>query len=253
MLAQSFRVLFVALVISLLASLVQAQPSVPQSYTLKVSTAMALEAMSTGSSVEVKVSRFGPLEFVDVTAAAERGQGLSRAALVRSRRPQGLLARCGQEQLLLDDLHRAGYAHHVRPGCYAAAVSEVIAQFNKNTVRQENVNGIAAKLTESSSDQGKESIWVAVNGYYPVKAVMAFPGGQPILMLEVKELRFEKPSVALLAPPANCTTQAQGEWSATGMSSHFEFHVEGQVSGSVDLKTGKAKGGATVNSNNQPH
>ena len=74
-----------------------------------------------------------------------------------------------------------------------------------------------------------------------------------MLMLEVKELHFVKPDIALLVPPANCTTHAQGEWTATGMSGHFEVNVEAQGSGSVDLKTGKATGDATVKSGSQAH
>jgi hypothetical protein len=93
----------------------------------------------------------------------------------------------------------------------------------------------------------------AENGNYPIKVVMTFPGAPPMVMIEVKQLRFEKPDAALLAPPANCTAQTQGEWSATGMSGHFEMHVEAQGSGSIDLKTGKATGDATVKSGGQPH
>ena len=127
-----------------------------------------------------------------------------------------------------------------------------LAAFNKNIVRRENVNGIAAKLSESTSDQGKMSIWAAENGNYPVKAVMTFPGAPPMLMQEVKELHFEKPDIALLTPPPNCTTHTQGEWTATGMSAHFDIDIDAQGSGSVDLKTGKATGDATVKSTNKP-
>jgi hypothetical protein len=131
--------------------------------------------------------------------------------------------------------------------------AEDLATFNRNVVRQESVNGIAAKLTENSSDQGKSRMWIAVNGNYPVKAEMTFPGAQPMVMLEVKQLRFEKPAAALFTPPANCVTQAQGEWSATSISSHFETNIEAHGSGSVDLKTGKTTGNATAKSSTPPH
>jgi hypothetical protein len=134
-----------------------------------------------------------------------------------------------------------------------APSAEDLAAFNKSIVRVENVNGIAAKLSESSSDQGKSSIWVAANGNYPVKLVMTFPGAQPVVMLEVKELRFEKPDAVLLAPPANRTTHAQVEWTADGMSAHSETTIDAQGSGSADLKTGKATGKADVKSGSQPH
>jgi hypothetical protein len=72
-------------------------------------------------------------------------------------------------------------------------------------------------------------------------------------MLEVKELRFEKPDAVLLAPPANRTTHAQVEWTADGMSAHSETTIDAQGSGSADLKTGKATGKADVKSGSQPH
>ena len=231
-----------------------AQTSVPQSYTLTVSSGMALEAMSLNSPVEAKVSRFGPREFVDVTAGAPSG-------------PKAIHAHHWFD-LVTHKVYTLDVAHNTcswmsftapdMPNMYdpvatPAPSAEELAAFNKNVVRRENVNGIAAKLSESSSDQGKSSVWAAENGNYPVKAVMTFPGAQPMLMLEVKELHFVKPDIALLVPPANCTTHAQGEWTATGMSGHFEVNVEAQGSGSVDLKTGKATGDATVKSGSQAH
>ncbi len=252
MYARSFRLIFQALAISLLAPLVQAQPSVPQSYTLTASTVMALEAMSTGSAVDVKVSRFGPREFVDVTAPAKAGKAVHA---------QHWFDLVSHKAYSLDVVKNTctwmTYTGPDMPIMYDPVASppppaEDLANLKKNTVRRENVNGIAANLTETTSDQGKASIWVAVNGYYPVKAIMTFPGAQPMLMLEVKELHFEKPSVALFTPPTNCTTQAQGEWSATGMSSHFEMNIDVQGSGSVDLGTGKTTGNATVKSSTKP-
>jgi hypothetical protein len=250
--AHSFRIIFMALAISLLAPIVQAQTAVPQSYTITASTAMALEAMSTGSAVDVKVSRFGPREFVDVTAPPKAGKAIHA---------QHWFDLVAHKAYSLDVVKNTCswmiYTGPDMPTMYdpvatPAPSADDLATFKKNTVRQENVNGIAAYFTESSSDQGKASIWVAVNGYYPIKAIMAFPGAPPLLMLEVKQLRFEKPSAALFTPPDNCSTQAQGEWSATGMSSHFEFNVEAQGSGSVDLGTGKTTGNATVKSSTKP-
>jgi hypothetical protein len=68
------------------------------------------------------------------------------------------------------------------------------------------------------------------------------------VLLEVKELSFEKPAAALVAAPANCSAQAQGEWTAEGMHIHFDTSIEAHGSGQVDLKTGKATGDATVKS-----
>jgi hypothetical protein len=251
--AQDFRTPFAALVVLLLAPLLPAQTTVPQSYTLTDSTAMALESMSTGSAVEAKVSRFGPREFVDVTAAAKAGKA------IHAQHWFDLVAHKAYSlDLVKNSCSWMTYTGPDMPPMYDPVATpqpsaEDLATFNKNVVRRENVNGIAARLSESTSDQGKMSIWAAENGNYPVKAVMTFPGAPPMLMQEVKELHFVKPDIALLAPPANCTAHAQGEWTATGMSGHFEINVEAQGSGSADLKTGKTTGGANVKSGSQPH
>ena len=248
----TFRTLLVALAACLLVSLAPAQSAVPQSYTLTVSSAMALEAMSTGSAVEAKVSRFGPREFVDVTGGAPASKAIHARHwfdLVAHKAYSLDVARntCSWMSFTAPDMP-AMYDPLATP----APSAEDLAAFNKNIVRRENINGIAAKLSESTSDHGKMSIWAAENGNYPVKAVMTFPGAQPMLMQEVKELHFVKPDIALLTPPANCTTHAQGEWTATGMGGHFDLNIDAEGSGSVDLKTGKATGDATVKSSNKP-
>ena len=248
----TLRTLFVALAACLLVSLISAQSGVPQSYTLTVSSAMALEAMTTGSAVEAKVSRFGPREFVDVTATVKAGK------VIHAQHWFDLLT---HKVYTLDVIQNTcswmSFTAPDMPTMYDPIASPPpsaadLAAFNKNVVRRENVNGIAAKLSESSSAQGKMSIWAAENGNYPVKAVMTFPGAQPMLMQEVKELHFVKPDIALLVPPANCTAHAQGEWTATGMSGHFDLNIDAEGSGSVDLKTGKTTGDATVKSSNKP-
>ena len=249
----TLRTLLVALAASLLVSLLPAQSTVPQSYTLTVSSAMALEAMSTGSAVEAKVSRFGPREFVDVTATPKAGKA------IHAQHWFDLVAHKAYSlDLVKNSCSWMTYTGPDMPPMYDPVASPApsaadLAAFNKNVVRRENINGIAAKLSESTSDQGKMSIWAAENGNYPVKAVMTFPGAPPMLMQEVKELHFVKPDIALLTPPANCAAHAQGEWSATGMSGHFEVNVEAQGSGSIDLKTGKATGDVTVKSGTTPH
>jgi len=231
----------------LLVPLLPAQSSVPQSYTVTVSSSLALEAMS-GNPVEAKASRFGPREFVDVTVAPQAGH--SKA--IHARHWFDLVA---HKAYTLDVIQNTcswmTYTAPDMPNMYdpiatPAPSAEELAKLNKNIVRREHVNGIAANLTESTSDQGRSKIWVAVNDNYPVKAEITFPGAQPVLMLEVKELRFEKPAAALLAAPANCSSQAQGEWTAEGMHFHSETTIDAHGSGQVDLKTGRATGDATV-------
>ena len=248
------RTLLVALAACLLVSLMPAQSTVPQSYTLTVSSGMALESMTLNAAVEARVSRFGPREFVDVTGKAQAGQPKA----VHARHWFDLVT---HKVYTLDVVQNTcswmSFTAPDMPTMYDPVASpalsaEELAAFNKTVVRRETINGIATKYAESSNEQGKSSMWAAENGNYPVKVVMTFPGAQPILMLEVTELHFVKPDIALLVPPANCTTHAQGEWTATGMSGHFDLNIDAEGSGSVDLKTGKATGDATVKSSNKP-
>ena len=253
MFALSLRTILLASVSSLLVPILPAQTAVPQSYTLTVSSAMALESMSTGSAVEAKVSRFGPREFVDVTATAKAGNAIHAQHWFDLVTHKVYTLNVIQNTCSWMSFTAPDMPSMYDPVASPAPSAADLAAFNKNVVRRENVNGIAAKLSESTSDQGKMSIWAAENGNYPVKAVMTFPGAPPMLMQEVKELHFVKPDIALLAPPANCTAHAQGEWTATGMSGHFEMNIDAEGSGSVDLKTGKATGDVTVKSGTTPH
>ena len=254
MLNQSLRVVILALASGFLASQLPAQTTVPQSYTLTVLSSMALEAMTLNSAVEARVSRFGPREFIDVIGKTTAAQPKS----VHVRHWFDLVTHKAYTQdVLKNSCSWMNFTASYMPNMYDLVASpapsaEELAAFNKTVLRREIINGIATNYAESSNEQGKSSIWAAVNGNYPVKVVMAFPGAPPILMLEVKELHFVKPDIALLAPPANCATQAQGEWTDTGMSAHFDFDVEAQGSGSVDLKTGKSTGSVTVKTNNKP-
>jgi len=253
MFVRVFSAIVLAVVSCSFVSPLPAQTAAPQSYTLTATSSMALEAMFSNASAEVKVFRFGPREYVDVTVGAPPAP-----KAVHARHWFDLVA---HKAYTLDTANNTcswmSYTAPAMPAMYdplAVPVpsAEELAAFNKKVVRRENVNGIAAGLIENSSDQGKSSIWFAVNGNYPLKVVMSFPGASPVTMLEVKELRFEKPDPALLAPPANCTTQAQGEWTAHGISAHGETTIEVQGSGDADLKTGKATGDATDKSGSQP-
>jgi len=134
------------------------------------------------------------------------------------------------------------------PPATPAPSADDLAAFNKHFVRAENVNGIAARMAELPGDMGITRVWAALNGNYPLKAEILVPGSAPLLIQEVKSLRFEKPDLALLAPPAGCTTQAQGEWTADGISAHGKSTIEVEGSGHTDLNTGKTTGDATVKS-----
>jgi hypothetical protein len=215
---------------------------------------VVLEAMFANSAADIQVSRFGPREFVDVTVAPQAGQ--PRAIHVRH-----WFDLVAHKAYTLDVVRNncswmtftaAEMPPMYDPPATPALSADDLAGLNRNFARRENVNGIAAKLTESSSEQGRSRIWVAVNGNYPLKAEITPPGAEPVVLQEVKELRFEKPPAALLAPPADCALQAQGEWTADGMSAHSETSIEAQGSGQADLKTGKAKGKVTANAGGSP-
>jgi len=60
-----------------------------------------------------------------------------------------------------------------------------------------------------------------------------------MVMLEVKELALREAGCRVAGAPANCSAQAQGEWTAEGMHIHFETTSMRNGSGQVDLKTGK--------------
>jgi hypothetical protein len=243
-------------VYGLFVQIMTAQSSVPQSYTLVMSSNMALEAIFANSAAEIKVSRFGPREFADVTVAPRAGQPKA----VHVRHWFDLVAhKVYSLDVVLNTCSWMSYTAADMPAMYdplatpALSVAD-LAKLNQNTVRKGNINGIAARLVESFSEQGKSNIWLAENGNYPLKAEIVIPGSsEPILIQEVKELHFEKPPAALLAPPANCPTQAQGEWTADGISAHGESSIAVQGSGEKDLKTGKTTGKATVNSGSKPH
>ncbi len=145
------RILLVAIAAFLLVSLMPAQSAVPQSYTLTVSSAMALEAMSTGSAVEARVSRFGPREFVDVTGGAPASKA------IHARHWFDLVT---HKVYTLDVVQNTcswmSFTAPDMPAMYDPVASpapsaEDLAKFNKNVVRRENINGIAAKLSESTS------------------------------------------------------------------------------------------------------
>jgi hypothetical protein len=94
-------------------------------------------------------------------------------------------------------------------------------------VGTETVNGIPAKVMEATFEQGKETVWIAQNGAFPVKVVMRGPDGKSNTLIELKQLSFAKPPASALAPPAGCTT-IQGEATATG--AHAEFGGGGSSS-----------------------
>lgn len=111
-------------------------------------------------------------------------------------------------------------------------------------VGSETLNGIATNVFEAPVEEGKEKVWVAQNGGFPVKVVMTGPDGNATTILEVKQLSFAKPPASALLPPADCKT-IQGEARATGV--HAEFGSGGKAAETqTTAPTGPAPQGGTT-------
>jgi hypothetical protein len=90
----------------------------------------------------------------------------------------------------------------------AAENAAEIRKLRPNTVGTETVNGIPATVQEvaDSSGQGRLRLWTAVKGGYLIKWV-GLPGtGAPLVKLEVRQLRFEKPPAAVFTVPSKCSS-----------------------------------------------
>jgi hypothetical protein len=251
MLRQYLRPVFL---ISFTFPLLSAQSSAPQTYSLTAVSRISYEAMAANQAAEIKVYRSGSRELVEETTGPRAGK------------PKGVVMRrlfdLGARKVYsLDAVNNScswmKYVSAEMPAAYdpiAAAPKSPgdIAEFNKHVVRKESINGISSKVAEFSGDEGKSTVWIAEKGDFPVKASVAGPDGQSMVLQEVKSVSFEKPAESLFAPPQNCATQVQGEWSATGISAHAETSIEAQGSGSADLKTNQVQGDVSVKQGKKP-
>jgi hypothetical protein len=219
----------------------------PQTYSVTAVGMGTVESMFTGKESTLKIFRNGPKELIDVSIAPWEAN------------PKGI------HTINLFDLpaHKV-YMRNVTHGTcswmryvsaempnddpIAASASPDFGKLNPNATGTEIVNGIPARIAEVSGPPGQPSarIWIAEKGKFMVKMEMIPPGGKPIKMLEVKQVSFAPPLDSYFVTPANCDTQAQGEMTNTGFSSHAEEHVEAQGTGSVNLKTNETHGEATV-------
>jgi hypothetical protein len=71
-------------------------------------------------------------------------------------------------------------------------------------VGTDTVNGIATKVMEVNSGQGKGKVWIAQNGGFPVKIVAIGADGKPLTLIEVKQLSLARPPASAFALPAGC-------------------------------------------------
>ena len=98
----------------------------------------------------------------------------------------------------------------------------------------------------SPDRQDTAKIRIAEKSRFIVKMEMTPPDGKPIKMVEVKQVSFGRPSDSYFVTPSSCDTQAQGEMTSTGFSSHVEAQVEAKGTASVDLKTNETHSEVTV-------
>ena len=221
----------------------------PQTYSVTAVGMGTVESMFSGKESTLKIFRHGPKELIDVSIAPWEAN------------PKGI------HTINLFDLpaHKV-YMRNVTHGTcswmryvsaempnydpIAASASAPPADFGKQgpNAATEIVNGIPARIQEISGppEQGKARVWIAEKGKFIVKMEMTPPDGKPIKMLEVKQVSFTPPLDSYFVTPSNCDTQAQGEMTNTGFSSHAEEHVEAQGTGSANLKTNETHGEATV-------
>ncbi|MGD0012263.1 MAG: hypothetical protein ABSE93_27460 [Terriglobia bacterium] len=221
----------------------------PQTYSVTAVGMGTVESMFSGKESTLKIFRRGPKELIDVTIAPWEAN------------PKGI------HTINLFDLqaHKVYMRNVTHATCswmryvsadmpnydpIAASASASPADFAKQSPNAitEIVNGIPARIEEVSGppEQGKARVWIAETGKFIVKMEMTPPNGKPIKMLEVKQVSFAPPLDSYFVTPSNCDTQAQGEMTNTGFSSHAEAGVEAQGTGSANLKTNETHGEVTV-------
>jgi hypothetical protein len=132
----------------------------------------------------------------------------------------------------------------------------------RQAVRQEAVNGIAARLEEVTvpastpwgADETRPSrVWVSEPEGMIVRVEGAKRGARPSTVYEVKQFAQGKPRAALFAVPANCVA-TDSEMDDSGM---MRAHAEGpavtaQATGEVNLADKKSRASVTVTERKAP-
>ena len=89
-------------------------------------------------------------------------------------------------------------------GGAAALLTELTGTGQLKEIGTETVNGIACRIMEATSAEGKGRISLAQKGGFPVKVVAVGPDGKEQTFIEIKQLSFDKPPVSAFAIPAGC-------------------------------------------------
>ncbi len=219
----------------------------PQTYSVSAVGMGTVESMFTGKESTLKIYRNGPKELIDVSIAPweANAKGVHTINLFDLQAHKVYMrnvthSTCSWMRYVSADMPNYDPI--------AASASPDFGKLTPNATGTEIVNGIPARIAEISGppEQPKARIWIAEKGKFIVKMEMTPPNGKPLRMLEVKQVSFAPPPDSYFVTPSNCDTQAQGEMTNTGFSSHAEAQEEAKGTGSADLKTNETHGEVTV-------
>jgi hypothetical protein len=247
-----FQPLFLGLVLMFrsLVPYLQAQSSTPQAYSLTQVTQMTEASMfGGGQASNLKVYRNGSKELVELTIApwAANPKGVHFRYLFDFQAHKAY-----SQDVTNNACSWMKYVSSRAPVWYdpITAVDDAaraqLAEAKQHAVGTETVNGIPALITESDTKDGKFRTWLAQQGDFPVKMTLQAPDGTVGTMMEVKQVDFSSPAASLFVPPANCSTQSQGEWSDRGVNAHAEAKIDVQGSASANSATGETHGQVTA-------
>ena len=179
----------------------RAQGPAPQAYSIT-------EDPGFGSSV-VKISRDGSKEVVDQILPVGPGRDKEfHSHLLYDFQAHKLYIR-----VVSDPSVPCGVQEYTDPGAPPefdpisgsdALMKELAASGQPKPAGTDTVNGIATKVLEVTSPQGKGRIWIAQNGGFPVKIVFIGTDGKAMTIIEVKQLSLAKPPASVFAVPAAC-------------------------------------------------
>jgi len=197
--------------------------------------------VSDGREANIRISRSGPKELVDITAAPRGKEGDN---------PEGVHMR-----YLFDFQDHKVFMVSLRAGAntcswmrYVSAEAPVefdpitgsaamLSKPPKGAVKAlgaETINGIPTKVQEFvAPGESKIKIWLGEKGNVIVKLEGVGPDGKPLMRMEIKQLNYGKPADSLFSQPPNCTIQAQGEWSSTELNAGGETSFEVQGAGAT--------------------
>jgi len=251
---RGLRHAFIALAAGFGAVALAEQTPQPQTYTMTLTSRLTLESMFSGAPTLLRVYRVGTREIADAMLAPQAGktQGVHVRRWFNLQEHKvytlDMISKSCSWMRYTPALMPVNYDPMAMPSFTAADLKRL----NQPDTPRESVNGMPARILELTSEAGKSKFWLSEQGNYPLKVQMMGPDGKPMVVVEVKELHFDKTADALLNAPATCTEQASGVWDENGINASAETTIEVKGSGSADLKTGKTQGEATVKSGNQP-